>query len=1033
MRTDMKVRHSMKATAAQKSSFKMSSMLSEELMTADPVKVQQLCTRFGAKPADMKKVQKTGKGLKMLGTSTPKKVGDTTPVTAPEGLQTETYHASGMSFLEMAQVNYDVQIGFDGNDVYLQGILRAIPEAWIKGVKNGNEIVFATGQYLGETELFDMYDGSSLGKFPVWFEYTEDFEGYQDMTLVVNPETGVIDLLVEGMVYFAIDEDFNAADAIGYLRLTPDSALSGISYDLVTPPASAEQWGVDISGYSYGLEKQVSNTGMMAINGDEVYVLGLCPDMNAWLKGTMDAEGRVEFKAGQYIGQYAGMFDMWFMASTIEKAETGALCDAVHATWNAAEKSLVFDEGELIVENADAVSMYYLDLLGNVEVWPMSEDRTVVIPPVGLKTRPHKTTVASLGGYDYAYGSYNVNIGFDGGDAYVQGLLYFAPAAWIKGTRNADGSITFAKNQYLGTVQGFDVYVVPCDDEENILDDFTFTYDVEKDTYYYIEQNTNISFSVMPESTDAVEIVFNVVMRGPDAPEDEVFDLNVIFEQPEGELVTYSRSGNAYVTFMGYLIETGQSGTLLRIVNAPDGETVYMENPISQCEIVGGTWIKGWKEGNKIHMPLKQCIFDSGEGYGLITGVFEFNDADGMIEFNLTDDEEVTFTINEDGTISLDLDSELNEYEIATRIYGVAYSDDLMWAGYADYNTVYTPFNADCATIPEGLAVETWAYMYMDGQYSSAYNVNVAFDNDKIYIAGFSPNDPESAIVGTIDGDKVTIESDQFLGRGSGYLAYATFFDYSFNWLSDEYYDEWYEEMTFNYLPSYTFHYDVERRQITSNPADSVALVLNAGKGSEGIMYIKVGYDPKFSYFEEKPAVPADPEVIALDNWFDDYGYDILALNVKLEDVDGNYINQEKVFYQVWVSIEGEAEPFVLYVDEYTGLAEYGLEEISEIPFNFECFDDYGYEDIAAGGANGVIYQTGFDDYGVQTIYYGGDERNTSNIVWLSGNVTAITNVAAMSGNAAIYDLSGRQLSHLQKGINIIRTQSGKIVKVCVK
>ena len=53
-------------------------------------------------------------------------------------------------------VYYDVQLGFDGNDVYLQGLCSYIPEAWVKGVRNGDKVTFASGQYLGK--YFDYYN-----------------------------------------------------------------------------------------------------------------------------------------------------------------------------------------------------------------------------------------------------------------------------------------------------------------------------------------------------------------------------------------------------------------------------------------------------------------------------------------------------------------------------------------------------------------------------------------------------------------------------------------------------------------------------------------------------------------------------------------------------------------------------------------------------------------------------------------------------------------------------------------------------------
>ena len=67
-----------------------------------------------------------------------------TPVTAPEGLTTEDYSVQAEGF------NGNIaQVGFDGNDVYVQGIIPELPDAWIKGTIEGEKAIFKSGQYMG--------------------------------------------------------------------------------------------------------------------------------------------------------------------------------------------------------------------------------------------------------------------------------------------------------------------------------------------------------------------------------------------------------------------------------------------------------------------------------------------------------------------------------------------------------------------------------------------------------------------------------------------------------------------------------------------------------------------------------------------------------------------------------------------------------------------------------------------------------------------------------------------------------------------
>ena len=75
-------------------------------------------------------------------------------VDAPEGLTTQKYIWTCNVLINGEETDYShtgfVNIGFNGNDVYVQGMCEDLPDAWIKGTKNGNNVTFRTGQYFGE-------------------------------------------------------------------------------------------------------------------------------------------------------------------------------------------------------------------------------------------------------------------------------------------------------------------------------------------------------------------------------------------------------------------------------------------------------------------------------------------------------------------------------------------------------------------------------------------------------------------------------------------------------------------------------------------------------------------------------------------------------------------------------------------------------------------------------------------------------------------------------------------------------------------
>ncbi len=46
--------------------------------------------------------------------------------------------------------NTPIKVGINGNDIYVQGLFRNIPEGYVKGVKSGNTVTFAMGQLIGD-------------------------------------------------------------------------------------------------------------------------------------------------------------------------------------------------------------------------------------------------------------------------------------------------------------------------------------------------------------------------------------------------------------------------------------------------------------------------------------------------------------------------------------------------------------------------------------------------------------------------------------------------------------------------------------------------------------------------------------------------------------------------------------------------------------------------------------------------------------------------------------------------------------------
>ena len=94
---------------------------------------------------------------------------------APEGLETETY--------SLAADGYDgslVQVGFQGSDVYVQGLDVNLPETWVKGTISGDKVTFANKQYIGADEVsgYHQYLVSATAEEVYDQEYDEYYTQY---------------------------------------------------------------------------------------------------------------------------------------------------------------------------------------------------------------------------------------------------------------------------------------------------------------------------------------------------------------------------------------------------------------------------------------------------------------------------------------------------------------------------------------------------------------------------------------------------------------------------------------------------------------------------------------------------------------------------------------------------------------------------------------------------------------------------------------------------------------------------------------
>ena len=319
-------------------------------------------------------------------------------------------------------------------------------------------------------------------------------------------------------------------------------------------------------------------------------------------------------------------------------------------------------------------------------------------------------------------------------------------------------------------------------------------------------------------------------------------------------------------------------------------------------------------------------------------------------------------------------------------------------------------------TPPAGLTTEAYSFKANAKEYSlnddsefEPYTslVQVGFAGDDVYIQGLATDAPELWVKATKNSaGKYVIPANQFMGN-------LEFWGYTF-----PYYWTAVDEQG-NCVDAVL---DFNAETSTFTTAQTLALNESESELDYFILYNNV----EISKFVEVAATPADPTFEAF-NISDEVGYSTIYASVPIVGTEGEVLNPEKLFYIVWIEKNGEAKKYTftatLYADDFEA-------DVVEVPYNHDGYDIY------KGGE--IIYLedeleelNSWTKVGIQSVYYGKNERHESNIVWSDDTKTptGISTVAAEKvAPAAIYNLNGQKVEKTRKGLYIVNGQ-----KVVVK
>ena len=218
-------------------------------------------------------------------------------VEAPAGLTTETYSLAADGYTGSL-----VNVGFDGNDVYVQGIDPNLPENWVKGTINGNKVTFKNGQYVGADEVAGSHQylmsATAVEEYYPEFNYT-----YIDYTLSDADITFDYDAATKTLSNSSLFLLNGGKTNVNYLS-TFDKAVIAPFKEVAATPAAPEvtlnENGYEYFSYGYGWGSVYVDLKTCDVNGN--YTLPEKTSYKLWVKVNGE-EKPLSLSAYDYIYQ----------------------------------------------------------------------------------------------------------------------------------------------------------------------------------------------------------------------------------------------------------------------------------------------------------------------------------------------------------------------------------------------------------------------------------------------------------------------------------------------------------------------------------------------------------------------------------------------------------------------------------------------------------------------------------------------------------------------------------------------------------
>lgn len=475
----------------------------------------------------------------------------------------------------------------------------------------------------------------------------------------------------------------------------------------------------------------------------------------------------------------------------------------------------------------------------------------------------------------------------------------------------------------------------------------------------------------------------------------------IITEQPEGEFTLMTKDCQSFKVNGLNTVTTQIYGSALSTVI--NGDTFYFTNPVA--EFPADFWVKATISGNKISykgaQPIaKAKVSDGGSPITIYLVPMMYYVYDQSTQAG-------TYVVYPGMSYDMEKgDDGVYRATDKTALLGVCYMFDeeedpaWVWTGYGNRDITFREFNAESVKLPDTATPSEWIWN-SDG---TANKVSVAIDGTDFYVTGMDPTVKDGWVKGSIAGDKVTFPSGQYIGINQDYINFSYFFGAS---VTEQTNEDGITTLSGELRDNVTFNYDADAQKIWTD--GTAGYILNGSSSSSREYQIAVFKDVTVACQHRNPdALPAAPYNLV---WSEDEYGKSLDLEIPNYDVDGNFLDNSKLYYEFFV----DGKLYTFSPEDYTDFTEL----TTRIPYTFTGYDFYMF-----GLSHTVyFYFNSVNKLGVRTAYL----NENGEWIYSATSVLGEQSVEGIDIDREIkaqeyFDATGCRVTSNAPGIQIVRT-----------